>query len=209
MINIMVVDDHQLLIDGIKSTLDIKDGVRVVAEANNGRQALECVEGNDVHVVLMDINMPVMDGLECTKILHKRYPEIKIIALSQYPEKRFVKTMLKYGALGYLLKDAAKSELVHAIKTVFEGEQYINERLFKELNFNKTLSDSHSLFPQLTKREIEILTLICQEHSSQEIAEKLTISFHTVETHRANLMIKAGAKNTAGLVKWAVENELV
>lgn len=209
MINIMVVDDHQLLIDGIKSSLEDCHDLRVVAEANNGKVALEKLEETEVDVVLMDINMPVMDGLECTRLIHKKYPDVKVVALSQYPEKRFVKTMIKNGASGYLLKDASKGELVSAINKVFEGEQYINERLFKDLNFNTFNPNPSPLFPELTKREIEILRLICQEYSSQEISEKLRISFHTVESHRANLMNKGGVKNTAGLVRWAVENEFV
>lgn len=209
MIDIMVVDDHQLLIDGIKSTLESKDGIRVVAEANNGKDALERLDDTRVDVVLMDINMPIMDGLECTRLLTRKYPEVKVIALSQYPEKRFVKTMMKNGASGYLLKDSSKSELVNAIEKVFNGETYINERLFKDLSFLSAKPEASKLFPQLTNREIEILKLICTEFSAPEIAEKLNISPHTVDSHRANLIVKAGAKNTAGLVRWAMENDFI
>lgn len=209
MIHIMVVDDHQLLIDGIKSSLEDHTDISIVAEANNGQQALEQLNAVSVDVVLMDINMPVMDGLECTKRIHKSFPEVKVIALSQYPEKRFVKTMFKYGATGYLLKDASRSELIEAILKVYAGEEYINERLYKDLNLTGLKPNPSPLFPDLTKREIEILRLISQEYSSQEISEKLLISFHTVESHRANLMLKGGVKNTAGLVRWAVENDFI
>jgi DNA-binding NarL/FixJ family response regulator len=211
MINILIADDHQLLIDGIKANLaDIED-FDFVAEANNGYQVLEKLdEGIAVDVILMDINMPKLDGLGCTKQVCKKYPHIKVIGLSQYDEKRFVKWMVKNGAYGYLLKDADKDTLVKAIRTVHAGEKYFCDRLSMRLvNQELRMEDTSDLFPKLTARELEILNLICQEFSSQEIAAKLFISFHTVESHRANLMHKAGAKNTAGLVRWAVQNDFV
>ena len=144
------------------------------------------------------------------KIGQKKHPDVKILALSQYDEKRFVKWMVKNGTSGYLLKDANKDILEKAIRTVHAGEKYFSELLSQrlveqELKVEKT----SSLFPKLTARELEILNLICEEYSSQEISEKLFISFHTVESHRANLMYKAGVKNTAGLVRWAVENDFI
>lgn len=211
MINILIADDHQLLIDGIKANLaDIED-FDFVAEANNGYQVLEKLEeGISVDVILMDINMPKLDGLGCTKKVCRQYPHVKVIALSQYDEKRFVKWMVRNGASGYLLKDSDKDTLVKAIRSVHSGEKYFCDRLSMRL-VNQELKMEHTsdLFPKLTGRELEILNLICQEYSSHEIADKLFISFHTVESHRANLMHKAGSKNTAGLVKWAVQNDLV
>lgn len=209
MIRIMVVDDHQLLIDGIKSALADSGRIRVVAEAHNGKAALELLEKVQVDVVLMDINMPVMDGLECTQIITKTFPEIRVIAISQYPEKRFIKNMLKNGASGYLLKDTGKEELGNAILKVSEGGTYLNERLSQTINFQAAKPDYNLLFPELTPRQKEILKLIIEEYSSQEIGDKLNLSFHTVETHRANLMLKAGARNTAGLVRWAFENDIL
>lgn len=209
MINILIADDHQLLIDGIKSTLAGIEDISIVAEVYNGFQVLEQLDsGLKVDVILMDINMPKLDGLACTKMVHKKFPEIKIVALSQYDEKRFVKQMLKNGASGYLLKDSGKDTLVKAIRTVHGGEPYFCERLsLRLINFEMKMDDTKSLFPNLTERESEILRLIGKEFSSQEIAEKLFISFHTVESHRANLMSKAGVKNTAGLIRWATEND--
>lgn len=211
MINILVADDHQLLIDGIKTTLADVEEFKIVAEANNGFQVLEKLEeGVPVDVILMDINMPKMDGLNCTKTVAKKFPGVRIIALSQYDEKRFVKMMVKYGAVGYLLKDAGKDTLIKAIKAVHDGENYFMDRLSHRLVSQELkLEDTKSLFPKLTDREREILNLIGKEFSSQEIADKLFISFHTVESHRANLMQKAGVKNTAGLIRWAVENDLL
>jgi DNA-binding NarL/FixJ family response regulator len=151
-----------------------------------------------------------MDGLDCTKIVSKKFPLSRIIALSQFGEKRFVKQMIKNGAFGYLLKDADKDVLEAAIRKVNSGEKYFCERLSLSLvNLELKAENTKSLFPNLTSRELDVLDLICKEYSTQEIADKLFVSFHTVEGHRANLLDKAGVKNTAGLVRWAVENDLI
>lgn len=211
MINILIADDHQLLIDGIKTALrDISD-FNISAEANNGFQVIEKLDsGIPADVILMDINMPKLDGLECTRLVHKKYPAVKILALSQYDEKRFVKRMVRNGAVGYLLKDSGKDMLEKAIRAVHAGGTYFSDKLSMSIVRQELkMEDTKSLFPKLTERELEILNLIGKELSSQEIADKLFISFHTVETHRANLMNKAGVKNTAGLVRWATENDLL
>jgi DNA-binding NarL/FixJ family response regulator len=211
MINILIADDHQLLIDGIKAALAGLPDINVTAEAYNGYQVLEKLEaGLAVDIILMDINMPKLDGLSATKMVHKKFPGIKVIALSQYDEKRFVKQMVKNGAAGYLLKDSSREVLEKAIRTVQNGENYFCDRLSMRLISQELkMEDTKSLFPKLTEREVEILRLIGHELSSQEIADKLFISFHTVESHRANLMSKAGVKNTAGLIRWATENDFL
>jgi len=187
MINLLIADDHQLLIDGIISALEDSPEINLSGTAKNGFEVLDALKSITVNVILMDINMPEMDGLECTKQVKSKYPKVKIIALSQYDERRFIKRMLKYGASGYMLKDSSRKELI-------EQEQKISK-------------DSY-LFPNLTSREKETISLLCKGYSSQEIGEKLKISFHTVETHRANLISKSGTRNVAGLVRWAFENEL-
>jgi DNA-binding NarL/FixJ family response regulator len=212
MINILIADDHQLLIDGIKAALAGTPDIHIEAEANNGYQVLEKLDsGLAIDIILMDINMPKLDGLSATKLVHKKYPAVKVIALSQYDEKRFVKQMVKNGASGYLLKDSSRDILETAIRTVHQGQSYFCDRLSIRL-INQELKideETKSLFPKLTEREVEILRLIGEEFSSQQIADKLFISFHTVESHRANLMSKAGVKNTAGLIKWATENDFL
>ena len=211
MIHILIADDHQLMITGIKSTLNDIEDFKIVAEAGNGYQVIELLEsGIQVDVILMDINMPKMDGVLCTKKVAKQFPETKILAISQYDEKRFVKLMVKNGAAGYILKDAGVDILEKAIRTIYDGEKYFCDRLSSRLLAQELKEENiRDLFPKLTEREVEILNLICQEFSSQEISEKLFISSHTVESHRANLMQKAGAKNTAGLVRWAIENDYI
>lgn len=209
MINILIADDHQLMIDGIKATLGGIEDFCIIAEAGNGYQIMEILDsGTPIDVILMDINMPKLDGLGATKLVHKKYPDVRILALSQYDEKRFVKQMVKNGASGYLLKDSGKDILEKAIRAVRNGEKYFCERLMVQLvNQELNTVNTRSLFPDLTDREIEILKLIGDEYSTQQIADKLFISFHTVESHRANLMNKAGVKNTAGLIRWATEND--
>jgi len=211
MIKILIADDHQLMISGIKSTLSNISDFDFVGEAGNGYQVLEKLDsGLEVDVILMDINMPMCDGLDCTKKVKKKYPAVQILALSQYDEKRFVKLMVKNGASGYILKDAGVDILEKAIRKVHAGEKYFCDRLSARLLEQELKAENiRSLFPKLSEREVEVLNLICQELSSHEIAEKLFISFHTVESHRANLMQKAGVKNTAGLVRWAVENDYI
>ncbi len=211
MIKILVADDHQLLIDGIKTTLDGVSEIAVVEEANNGEQVLEKLKDVQVDIVLLDINMPVMDGLECCKLIKKQFPETKVITLSQYSEKRFVKRMVKNGAMGYVLKDTDRKELTEAIKKVHSGETYFSKKLtvnlFPEIANKK--DNNTRLFPKLSARERQVLNLICQEYNTQEIADALFISHYTVEGHRTSLLNKSGAKNIAGLVKWAVENDFV
>lgn len=211
MIRTMIADDHPLMIDGIKNTLAESPEVEIVAEASNGYEVLKLLnEGLKVDVILMDINMPKLDGLDCTRKVTKEHPEVKVIALSQYDEKRFVKRMIKNGAAGYLLKDSSRDDLVEAIQAVFNGGNYFSSRLSASIVSRELKIEKNSaLFPKLTPREHEILNLICKEYSSHEIADELFISFHTVESHRANLIQKSGTRNTAGLVRWAVENDFV
>lgn len=211
MIKVLIADDHQLIIGGIKATLEDIPDIEVVAEAKEGFQVLKTLESkDDIDVILMDISMPKLDGLECTKQVHRKYPDIKIIALSQYDEKRFVKRMLKNGAKGYILKDSDKDVLEKAIRTVHAGKNYFcNQLSFRVAQQELKMEDTKSLFPKLSAREKEVLNLICKEFSNHEIADKLFLSFNTIESHRANLMSKAGARNTAGLVRWAVENDFV
>jgi DNA-binding NarL/FixJ family response regulator len=211
MIKILIADDHQILIDGVKTTLaNVKD-IQIVAEANNGVQVLEKLKEVDVDVVLMDINMPEMDGLECCKQVRKQFPKTRVIALSQYNEKRFVKRMIQNGASGYVLKDTDKDELTEAIQKVNSDEIFLS----KKLSFDKlggvinNKSRNTRLFPKLSNREHQVLKLICQEYNTQEIADALFLSHYTVEGHRTSLLNKSGAKNIVGLVKWAIVNELV
>lgn len=208
MIRLIIADDHPVIIDGIKQMLEEEKDIQVIATAVNGNELMKILATEETDVILMDVNMPEMSGIEATQQIKHKYPEVKVLSFSQYAEKRFVKQMLKNGADGYLLKNAMVSEIVKAITIVFSGGIYLSEEL---PNFfaDKPKRKSRELFPELSQRELDVLKLICDEQSTNEIAELLFISKSTVETHRANLLLKVGAKNTAGLVRWAIENEVV
>jgi len=208
MIRLIIADDHPLMRDGIKTILAGDQEIEVVGCAGDGSELLEMLDTTDADVILMDINMPGMNGIDATQQVRKKYPDLKVLVFSQYDEKRFVKQLMKNGANGYLLKNSAAQELVNAIKIVHNGGLYLSKEL-PNIFVEKPKIRSNQLFPKLTKREMEVLKQICMEKSTAEIAEMLFLSPNTVETHRANLLLKIGAKNTAGLVKWAIENEII
>jgi len=208
MIRLIITDDHPIIRDGIKTILaDAKD-IKLTGCASDGAELMELLKSKEADVILMDINMPGVNGIDATKLVKEKYPNIKVLSFSQYDEKRFIKQMLKNGANGYLLKNSSPSEMINAIKIAHGGGMYMSPELPNVFG-DKPKPRSNYLFPDLTKREIDVLQEICKEKNTHEIAETLFLSSNTVETHRANLLLKVGVKNTAGLVKWAVENEIV
>jgi len=206
MLRLIIADDHPIIVGGLKLVLENDSRIGSVNEVSNGEELIEWLTKNEADLVLLDINMPKMNGIDACGIIKKNWPQIKVIAYSQYDEPRFVKRLIKCGVDGYLLKNTPANELFTAIDTVSNGGLYLSEDLPASLLLGKNRKKSDSLFPDLSNREKEVLKLICAEFNTQEIADKLYISTHTVETHRANLLLKVGVKNTAGLVKWAVEN---
>jgi DNA-binding NarL/FixJ family response regulator len=183
-----------------------------VGNSYSGDEALQTIPEVKPDVVLLDINMPGINGIETCKALMKQMPELKIIAISMHKESSLIKLMLSNGAKGYVLKNAGKQELIDAIETVYKGGMYLDEtvnEIVVQSVANSSRQKETSPFPTLSKREKEILGLILEEHTTQEIADLLHISFGTVETHRRNMLIKTGARNTAGLVRIALEYELV
>ena len=208
MIRLIIADDHPLMRNGIKTILAGDQEIEVVGCAGDGAELLEMLDTTDADVILMDINMPGMNGIDATQQVRKKHPDLKVLVFSQYDEKRFVKQLMKNGANGYLLKNSAAQELMNAIKIVHSGGLFLSKEL-PNIFVEKPKKSSDQLFPKLTKREVEVLKQICLEKSTAEIAEMLFLSPNTVETHRANLLLKIGAKNTAGLVRWAIENEII
>lgn len=209
MIRLVIADDHPVIINGVSALLKQDDEINLVQEVYDGLQLLDFLKENKVDVVLLDINMPELNGVDACQTIKNRHPDTKVLAFSQYNEKRFVKRLLKSGANGYLLKNAPAPEIISAIKMVHQGGMYLSKELPNIFYENKSKATTDNLFPDISQRELDVLKLICEEMNTQEIADKLFISKHTVETHRANLLLKVGVKNTAGLVKWAVENEFV
>ena len=212
MINVYIVDDHKMVIEGLQLLLKNEASLQVVGNSYSGDEALQAIPEVKPDVVLLDINMPGINGIETCKALMKQMPALKIIAISMHKESNLIKLMLSNGAKGYVLKNAGKQELIDAIETVFKGGIYLDEtvnEIVVQSVANSSRQKETSPFPTLSKREKEILGLILEEHTTQEIADLLHISFGTVETHRRNMLIKTGARNTAGLVRIALEYELV
>lgn len=212
MIRVCIVDDHKMVIEGFQLLLKDEEDILVVGHALNAEGAIETMEEIAPDVILLDINMPGMNGIDACKCLVKQIPNVKIIAITMHKESSLIKMMLGNGAKGYVLKNAGKDELVEAIHTVYKGKMYLddvsNEVIINTLSDKKRGNASSGLFPKLSRREKEVLNLILNEHTTQEIADKLFISFGTVETHRRNMLIKTGTRNTAGLVRVALEYEL-
>lgn len=214
-IHVFVVDDHQIFLDGIVSLLSDEPNIKIAGTAHNGKEAVEAIRNSNVDVVLMDINMPEMDGIEATKALRKIHPDIKILMLTMHSEPRFIKECLEIGAKGYVLKNISKSDLLKAIDAVYNDKSYLDqdvqEKLISSISSGEEEEDRNydELAAQITQRELEILQLIALGLTSQDIANKLFISKNTVETHRKNMLAKLNVNNTAALLKIAYKKGLV
>jgi DNA-binding NarL/FixJ family response regulator len=208
--NIALVDDHKLFREGLKLLISNLDYVENVYEASNGEEFLELMELTPCDIVLMDIEMPIMNGVEATlKALH-RYPNLKVIALSMYGEEVYYYKMVEAGAKGFLLKDSGMENVQEAIETVCEGSSYFSEELlFNILQNMRSNKKMEEITGDLSDRELEILCHVCKGLSNQEIADELCISKRTVDKHRGNLLFKTQSKNTASLVMFAIKNKLI
>ena len=215
MIRVFLVDDHPIVRDGIRSLLDREASIEVVGTAGNGQELLDQLPNVGADLVLIDINMPVMDGYTTTKRLRAEYPKLKVLALSMLVEELYIGRMLEAGASGYLLKSTGKEEIVHAIRMVMDGKQFLCSEiglamLHKVLNWDSGSATAPAHKNQLlSKRELEVLQLIAEGLTNAEIADQLFTSKRTVETHRQNILEKTQAKNTAVLVKIALADGLI
>lgn len=206
MIKIAIVDDHQLFNEGLNSLLTSIVEFEVVGKFNNGKQFLADLPEADV--VLLDINMPGMNGFETLESARKLNPQLRIILLSMHNDYTSIDMGLKLGVNGFLQKDTDKIELQLAIETVVSGENYFSKEVTSTIMKGHQSPNMHTPV-KLTPRETEILKLIAEELTTQEIADKIFVSTNTVETHRKNLIAKTGSKNSVGLVKFALENKLI
>lgn len=205
-INILIVDDHQLVIDGLKSMLQINKQFVVKNQALNGVQALEILESqqHDYDFLLTDVSMPLMSGIELCKIVKERFPHIKVLVLSMHNNISIIKDALNAEADGYILKNTGQEELIQAIERILENGTYFSQEILPiilKLYGKEKKSDSKH---KLSEREREVLSLIIKEYTSKEIAEQLFISKQTVDTHRINIMQKTGCKTLVGLIKYAL-----
>jgi DNA-binding NarL/FixJ family response regulator len=210
LIKIAITDDHFVVLKGIETLLVDEKHINVISTNETGQATLDALKNEQPDVLFLDINLPDINGITLAKTITKQYPNVKIIALTNYEDVSFVKRMLNHGALGYLLKNAHKAELLEAIETVMKGEQYLQKSIEKKI-LNQSLGqrENSALQPKLTRRETEVLQAIYEELTTQQISEKLFISPKTVEAHRMNLMSKLGAKNSVGIIKIAIQKQLL
>lgn len=208
-IRILLVDDHKIVLDGLEALLEDAEGFDCVATADNGQKALDLLRLFKVDVILMDIDMPVMNGIEATRQVKRSYPDVKIISLTQHNERGMMKQLMDCGSDGYLLKNIDRDELLLAIRKVHGGKRYFSEEVIANLSGKAAEVGSVSKDIELTDREIEILRLIAEGLSSKQIGEKLFISPRTVDTHRTNVMNKLDIHNVAGLIRFALKHGYV
>ena len=216
MIRLLLADDHTILRDGIRALLSAEPDLEVVGEASNGAEVLTILETTPVDVVLMDVQMPVLDGFATIPELRRRFPEVRVLVLTMLDRASSVARMMEAGALGYVLKNAAISEITYAIRTVSAGNPFLCTEiglsmLYKAVGYLASQPDEASgpAGADLTARELEVLKLIAEGLTNGEISDKLFTSKRTIETHRQNIIAKTQAKNTAALIKLAVGRGLI
>ena len=211
-LKLYLVDDHKLFREGLKLLLSTQDFVKHIYEASNGREFIENLPLTECDVVLMDIEMPEMNGIEATREALHLHPELKIIVLSMYGDEQYYYQMIDAGAKGFMLKNTGIENVIKGIQKVAAGENFFSEELlFNILNNMRDNSKTTADVPdnELSDREMEILYHVCKGESNQEIAEALFISKRTVDKHRANLLSKTGCRNTAALVMYAIKNKMI
>ena len=208
MIRVLITDDHEMIRNGLVSLLRSEPEIHVVETAQDGQQAVEVCSKREIDVVLMDLMMPNMGGVEATKTIRNQNPQTKILAVTINDEPRFIKEVLQAGASGYILKHSTKEEIVQAIKNVADNKQHFSNEVLSKIS-TEFAQGSKTSAPMLTKKEEEVLKLIAQEFTNQEISEKLECGIRTVDTHKRNLIKKLEVKNVVGLVKYAIKSGVI
>jgi DNA-binding NarL/FixJ family response regulator len=212
-IKIAIADDYKIYRDGLKVGLSADENLDVILEADNGEDLMKALETNTPDVIIMDLKMPFMDGMEATKAVRKKYPAIKVLVVTMYDDDKFIIHLMENGANGYLLKNAEPDDIRKSIYAVHENGYYfndlVNKALLKKLVLKNNLKPSFNQNVELTERELEVLKLICEEKTAAEIAKQIFLSPRSVEGIRQRLIEKVGVRNTAGLVMFAIKNGLV
>ncbi|GLU44593.1 response regulator transcription factor [Allomuricauda sp. NBRC 101325] len=210
-IKVLLADDHQIMLDGLKAIFAKDKALSIVGTACNGLEVLEFLKKETVDVLLLDLQMPGMDGLETTMHVKKSYPEIKVIMLTTNDEGSIITSLFKVGANGYLLKNASKDYLIQGIKDVYDGKKVISSHLTEKMieSLTEEPKTGSGNIPTITKREVEVIKLIALEHTTQEIADLLFVSTNTVATHKRNLFVKMDVKNSVGMIRKAAEWGLI
>ncbi len=212
-IKIAIADDYKIFREGLKVGLSADENLEVIMEADNGEDLLKALETNTPDVIIMDLKMPIMDGMEATIAVRKKYPAIKVLVVTMYDDDKFIIHLMENGANGYLLKNTEPDEIRKSIYAVHENGYYfndvVNKALLKKLVLKNNLKPSFNQNVELTERELEVLKLICVEKTAAEIAKDIFLSPRSVEGIRQRLIEKIGVRNTAGLVMFAVKNNMV
>ena len=212
-IKVILADDHRIFRKGLKSLLSEKKNIEVLAEADNGDEALEAVKKYKPEIVVMDIAMPKMDGIEATRQIREQFPDTEVVILSMHAKKAYIDQVLKAGAKGYVLKDSDEENLLSAIDTVHNGGYYLDspvaDQVLSDYFRDKSKRELKKQSDPLSEREREVLRLLAEGHSNQEVADTLYISRKTVENHRANIVRKTGIQGQVGLAKYAARIGLI
>ena len=212
-IRVLIVDDHTLVRDGIRALLSLVSDVEVIGEAANGKEAIERVHELSPDVVLMDLSMPIMSGLEATRRIRKEHPKTRVLALTQYDDSEYVIPVIEAGACGFVTKMVAFSELATAIQAAYRGESYLSpsaaSTLVEEYQAKVGTEREKDPYQQLTDREREVLKLIAEGHTAREIADMLVVSPKTVEWYKTNLMNKLNIHNKTDLIKYAIRRRII
>lgn len=206
-VKVFIVDDHQIVVAGLKTLLEGLKEIEIAGAVSNAFEAIPFLKNNQVDVVLLDINLPDVSGIDLCKKINKEFPSVKILGISSFSERSYISRMIENGALGYLIKSAPAEEIAEAIQTVMQGRTYLSlsmEHLIHPVN-----SGSVNALPAITKREKEVLALIAEGLTNNQIAEKLFISPLTVDSHRKNLLTKLQVNNTAALIRLAIGHGLI
>ncbi|NOH83985.1 response regulator transcription factor [Vibrio genomosp. F6] len=206
-ISVVIVDDHQVVLDGFMARLELETGIEVIGTASNGLEAVDVVRQCKPDVVLMDISMPIMNGIDATRLIHEESPDAKILMLTMHDNREYIMKVMQTGAVGYMLKEISAEKMVQAIKTVNQGSTYFCESVTQTL-FTQQIETSAQKPNPLSRREEAVLKLVAQGASSKKIATLLGISYRTVETHRQNIKHKLDIHSTAELAKYALEKGL-
>lgn len=215
-IKIILADDEVLFRKGISFLLEREENFEIIFEVSNGKELVSFLRESTIHpdIIMMDLKMPLLNGVEATRIIMEEFPEVKIIALTSYDSKSFIANMINIGAASYLVKNTTPLVMIKTINEVYQKGIYYNDQVLKIIQegiVSNTAKHNKSMFDEdyLTNREKEVLMLICKQLNTHEIAEKLFISPRTVEGHRNNLLLKTESKNVAGLVVYAIQNKLI
>ena len=209
--SIIIADDHAMFLDGLISILSEEKSINIVLTAKTGEQVLKYLRINKeerIDLVITDINMPKMDGVELNSAIKKEFPQIKTLVVSMLEDPKKIKVLTEANVNGYISKNAEKGELLKAIKSILEGENYFSPRI-KQVLMEAMFSEKSEPIISLSKREVEVLKLIAQEFTTQEIADQLFLSKHTIESYRKNLISKLGVRNLAGLTRYTIEKGLL